>query len=90
MSWTVFTDSEPIARKDYKCNAYYFLSQLNESDFDSDDLLIYQAAKADKFMIKKGTKYVKRVGKFDGEWQTFRGRIDLNDLCIKYDLYSDY
>lgn len=90
MSWAVFTDSEPVARKEYRCDAYcYWLSNLAESDFEGDDLLIYQGAKADNFRIKKGMKYVKRVGLFDGVWQTFRARIDTNNLCLKLDLYED-
>lgn len=89
MTWNVFTDSEPIARKDYRCDASYFLGSLSESDFDGDDLLIYQGAKADNFMIKKGMKYVKRKGLCDGDWQVFRAREDLNNLCIKYDLYEE-
>lgn len=91
MDWQVFTDSEPISRKEYYCDAYrYFLSNMAERDFNGDDLLIYQAAKADKFKIKKGTKYFKRTGLFDGMWQTFRARIDMHNLCIKHELYEEY
>lgn len=91
MGWDVFKDTTPVARKDYSCDAFrYWLTNIGEDEFDADDLLVYQAAKADGFRIKKGMKYVKREGKFDGEWCVFRAREDLNNLCIKLDLYNDY
>jgi len=91
MTWDIFTDTDPVAKKDYHCDACrYWLSNMGENEFDGDDLLLYQAAKTDGIKIKKGTKYVKREGKWDGEWCTFRARVDMNNLCIKLDLYNDY
>jgi hypothetical protein len=90
--WDCYTDSEPIARKDYICDAYrYWLSNcIADGDLSGDDLLIWEGAKADGFKIKKGMQYTKRQGLFDGVWQTFRARKDLNNLCLKFDLYSEY
>jgi hypothetical protein len=91
MTWDVYTDTEPVARKDYRCDAYdHWLSNyISESDLTGDDLLIWQGAKADNFKIKKGMQYFKRTGLFDGDWQTFRARKDLDSICQKLKLYEE-
>lgn len=89
--WQFFEDSEPVAKKDYRCDAYlYWLSgTIDERDLGGDDLLIWQGAKSDGFMIKKGMKYTKRKGLFDGVWQTYKARTDLNDLCTRLDIFEE-
>lgn len=90
MTWTVATNSEPVARKEYRCDAAECIHRVaGESDFDGDDLVAYQQARAEGFKILKGTKYMKTSGFWEGEPSVFRARPDLDALCIKFDLYDD-
>ena len=90
MSWDVYTGSTPIARKDYRCDASeYVCDRVGDQLFSFADYRIIVRAKRDGWKIKKGQRYEKCVGKWDGEWSTFRARQDMHELCLKYDLYQE-
>lgn len=91
MYWDVSTVTEPIAKKDYHCQASDWIDNYGYKDeFSKDDLDLWEKALSEKCRIKKGTKYVKVVGKFDGDWVTFRARKDLDGLCHKHKIYDCY
>lgn len=90
MSWDCYEESEPVARKDYHCDASEYINEaLGESIFSFSDLRLIAKAKQDKWRIKKGQKYIKVKGKWDGDFCVFRARPELNDLCLKHDLYYE-
>jgi len=88
--WQISTTTYPTARKDYRCDASeYVTNMLGYIDLSEEDTVIFDKAMEEKFRILKGTTYIKTEGKYDGEFCTFRTRIDMNELCLKYELYPD-
>jgi len=89
MSWDCATDSQPKARKDYRCNACVALFSTScMADYSGTELEILKAAEKDDWMIKKGNVYRKTQGFWDGEPVTFRARPEIDELCRKYDAYE--
>ena len=81
----------PIARKDYSDDAIYW---IYESGFYPDELTAEENEQVDQarennYTIKKGTEYLKITYNDGGELITFRAIPELNDICLKYDLYED-
>ena len=89
MSWEFETVSTPKARKDYHCDASDWISNYGEDEFTPEEWGIIQKAKLEKNKILKGTKYHKVTGKWEGEFSTFRARIDLNKICMANDIYEE-
>ena len=91
MSWSLITETMPIARKDYPCEGAEWIARAAypDSEYDADDLAVIKQAKAEGNKILKGTKYIHIKGIFDGEWSVFRARIDLHNICEKYGCYPD-
>ena len=90
MSWECRIDTQPIARKNYHCDAYQrIMDCMSDEDFTPDELLCIQGARADRGKILKGTKYDKITGKFDGDFQVWRARLDMLSIYLKYKLYED-
>lgn len=79
------------ARKEHICQASHFINDSNygEIDFDKKDWEIIQKAKSEEWKIKKGTDYIMTKVKWDGEFFVFRARIDLNEICEKYEFYKE-
>ena len=92
MTWDFSHQTTPVARKDYYCGASEWISEsgYEESDFDPEDWETLQKSKSEGNKILKGTKYIRVRGKFDGEFSTFIARIDLDEICFKYNLYANY
>ena len=89
MTWNVATDTEPVARKSYRCDACdCFHSIAEKSDLTPEEEAVYEKAAADGFKIPKGTKYFKTSSFWDGEPSVFRARPDMDAICQKYDLYD--
>ncbi len=90
MGWDVESVSEPIAKKDYTCQACDWIHDcINEQIFSFADYRLIAKAKRDDWRILKGQKYIKVRGKWDGEWCTFRARPEINGLCQYYDIYQE-
>ena len=92
MSWDMQTVTNPIAKKDYHCQASDWIDNTlgwNEAEYDEEDRPIILKAKAENFKILKSTRYVKVTGKWEGEFDTFRAREDLDAICRKYELYPE-
>lgn len=81
------------ARKDYHCMACENINEAwNGADILAlpvDELIEYQKAKANGFMIKAGEKYLFQSGVYDGQFYTYRAIPEMNDLCHKYDLFPE-
>ncbi len=91
MCWEVKEYSNRKAIKEYHCQAYGFInnSGLGDDDFSPEEAATIAQAAAEDYKILPGTKYVRIRGKWEGEWITFRARIDLDDICMRYRLYED-
>ena len=90
MSWNPQTVTEPIARKDYHCNACDWLdTYLNGGIFSFAEYRLIVKAKRDGWRIKAGQRYVKVEGKWDGEWSIFRARPEINEICQKHSIYAE-
>lgn len=89
MTWDFQTNTEPIAKKDYRCEASQILFDLSDRDIEPEDLVRYLFIKHEKGVIKKGSCYLKTKGMWEGEFVVFRARMDADELCRKYELYSD-
>jgi len=84
-------ESKPVARKHYPCEASHWICQasLADNEYEPDDLLLIEAARADKWKILPCSKYIYQVSRVDGELQVFRARQDMHNLCLKYELYPE-
>ena len=87
--WDFSEETQPIARKDYHCGASDWLSNFDRCEFDEKELAVIDLARTENNKILKGTKYVKVTGKWEGEFSTFRARIDLNGICVAHDAYAE-
>lgn len=87
--WEIYTISYPVARKRYPCDACRILfDSFDIKDLTEEEQNVMLAAKSEGYAILPGTKYGKCAGKYDGEFDTFRARLDADAICRKYDLYD--
>lgn len=88
--WEYSETTYPIAKKSYHCEAFDWIdnSGLSQNDFSKEDYKTIKKAQREGNQIKEGTRYINTRGKFDGEFCTCRMRIDLHEICIKYELYE--
>lgn len=79
------------ARKHHVCLACYWFDRscYGQQDMDPDDWLIVEACKSDKWKIIPGQRYLYSVGIDGGEFTEFKGRLDMHNICLKYDLYPE-
>lgn len=91
MTWDFCEQSEPTARKDYRCDAWHWIanSDFSEEDYEPEDWQIIENARKEGFKILKGTQYIKNKGIWEGEWSVSRARKDLDVICRKYGLYFE-
>jgi hypothetical protein len=61
---------------------------LEDGDWSADEAAAIANAQRDDWMIRKGTRYVYQTGLHDGEMVTFRARVDLHAICLRYNLYA--
>jgi len=89
--WDFSDITTQVARKEYNCDAsdWYINASPPDEDIDELDLTIIARARLEGFRISKGTKYLKIKGMFNGEFSTFRARLDMNNICEDYALYND-
>ena len=93
MSWDFCTTTIQVAKKDYGCDAVCWIDDSTEylrGELSISELRSIARAKKDGWKIKKGMKYIKSVGKWEGRFEVFRARIDLSEICITHDLYGKY
>lgn len=88
-AWEVYTETRPVARKNYACNAVEYIEPQDNDYFGFTKEEIHIIEYARKFGIGKHQKYIKVKGRWDGEWVTFRASIDVDEICRKYEIYPD-
>ena len=89
MSWEVYTETRPVARKNYNCNAIEYIEHNDNDYFGFTEEEIRMIERVRLKGIEKGNKYIKVEGKWDGDWVTFRADIGIDRLCHKYDIYPN-
>lgn len=79
------------ARKDHRCHACYWWSMSNfgELDVTPEDWTVVKQAEADGWKILKGQRYLYQTSVYDGAIQTFKGRLDMDEVCRKYGIYTE-
>lgn len=84
-------DEIRTARKSYPCDAYHWINKscYGESDFDPEDWATIKAADVDGFKIKPGMQYLYQTSVDGDGWGQFRARLDMHEICRKYDLYPE-
>ena len=84
-------DEIRTARKSYPCGAYHWInwSCYGEPDFEPEDWATIKAAEADGFKIKSGMQYLYQASVDGDGWAEFRARLDMHEICRKYDLYPE-
>ena len=82
------------ARKEYDCDGSEwltcddFMSNPENYDVTFADMRTLVKIRRENYKILKGTKYIYQVALFDGKFQVTRSRIDVAEICKKYDLYD--
>lgn len=79
------------ARKTYGCaasewitNGYSVQEFMDDYKLSFNERRILAKAKAEKFKVLPGTKYIEQVGIFDGDFYCVQCRIDISELITKY------
>lgn len=89
MSWDFCTEKIRTARKIYECNASLWIQHL--MDFDElsfSEKKIFAKAKRENFRILPGTKYLQTSGMYEGEFDTCRSRLDMQEIFENHNLYE--
>lgn len=90
MAWEFSRVTRPTARKSYPCDAaQVVIDNAPFFEYSPDEYAAIETAKANGYRILAGEKYVKCVGVWEGQFETFRARFDLDEICLKYKLYVD-
>lgn len=92
---TLIKESYPIAKKEYRCIACSFLMKAWEKDdvaenCTEEEIESVKAAIRDEYKIKPGQKYLYQFIRDCEDVFSFRGRIDIDEICRKYNLYPEY
>lgn len=85
-------------RKDHECNACLWLTEIgstSESIFKQitlaeDEKKSVIKAEQNKWKVKKGNSAIYRVGLTDGDFSAWYSIPEIDDICIKYDIYCEY
>jgi hypothetical protein len=89
--WDFQVTTTHTARKIYLCDAcdQWTQTALTQDEVEPQDWLIAEQARRDKYRILPGMRYVRIVGKWEGEFCTMRMREDMHAVCEKYGVYED-
>jgi hypothetical protein len=81
--------SNPIARRDYACDACVWLFESNyRYGLTISEYRSIVKAKRNDFKIKAGSKYVYQCCKNYGDFYVFRAIPEIHAICLKYDMYD--
>ena len=92
MSEIIAAPKEVVARKHHECNACYWFCRAGyaDSEFEPDDLLVIQAARANKWRILPGEAHMVSVCRGDsGMPQRLRFKQPMANINDKYGLWPD-
>ena len=97
MSYTILHEKIKTARKTYGCaasewitNGYSIQEFIDDYNLPFSERRILAKAKAEKFKILPGTKYLEQVGIYDGDFSCIQCRLDISALTTKYKLNQEY
>jgi len=88
----ILSDELVVAKKHHLCDASqkWLRSGYEGSDCDTgDQRKAVLAAEADNWRILPGQKYRKCKGIYDGEFFTYRARIDMDSVTYDLDMWED-
>lgn len=85
-------------KKDHECNACLWLNGIGsttESIFNQIEMTDAEKqsiinAHANRWKVKKGDPAIYRVGITDGDFSAWYSIPEIDEICIKYDIYDDY
>lgn len=84
-------DEIRTARKAYPCGAYYWFDRscYGERDVAPEDWKTIEAVRADGGQIMPGMKHIYQVSVDGDGFGEFRARLDMDEICRKYELYPE-
>jgi len=85
-------ERQPIARKEYVCDACQFLFDtglINDGLFSIREYRMIVQAKRNGYKIKKGQQYIKQITADGGKIFTYRAIPEIHDLVVKHGLYEE-
>lgn len=88
---TVLKHELRMARKSYACDAtrHFHNCGMSRNDLDSEQVLMLDAAEADKGRILRGQMYYYTRGVDEGRMFTWRARPGMDSICRDHGLYED-
>jgi hypothetical protein len=96
MGTTVLREKVRTARKEYSCSASeWFLNGYSITEFIDDYKLpfserrILAKAKAERFKVLPGTKYLEQTGVYEGDFACLKCRLDMVELINKYGINEE-
>lgn len=94
MSIRVIKDTVKKAAKDHICDSCLYIREhlsynKTGNPFKFSEWRLIAAAKRDNWKILNGQFYHHQVNVLDGDIYTFKSRLGLVSLCIKYELYPE-
>ena len=103
MSYTVLSNKNVVARKDYHSDSFYAFEHIigvdenknpvvdvSEADgYTKDEIDLIQSCIDDNWIIKKGELHYCQTGVYEGEMYTARSRIGVHDICVRHNLFLD-
>jgi len=86
------SQSEPVARKNYNCDACQLLNNSVDdwSIFTDSEMEIIDKARANGWKILKGEKHLKQNSIQNGDFCSCRFMPNIAQICLKYGFYDDY
>ncbi len=88
---TILSEDSHIAAKDHHCSACEWLSEsLNDYAFTFSERRAIVKARKNRWMIKKGEKYIVQNNVQDGEFYVFKAIPAIHKICIEHDIYEDW
>ena len=86
------------AKKDYSCDACYFLLQEHGKlqsfieeygpKLSQQELLALRDIERKNFKIKKGEPYFKQAGVCDDDFYVFKANEKIHNVCLKLNIYD--
>ena len=91
MEWSFSTTETFTARKNYECDACGWLNidlsyVIELCTFTEKKQIV--KARGNNWQIKKGQKYIKVKGIWEGEWSVYRAIPEIQNIIDKYKLCS--
>jgi hypothetical protein len=79
------------ARKHHPCGAFYWFDRSNygPQDVDPDDWMLVERVRLAGARITPGMRYKHQTTVDGGEFAEFKCRLDMHDICLKYNLYPE-